>query len=111
MDNISLIIQFAIGVVGIVALWKVFAKAGQPGWAALVPFYNLYVMTQVAGKPGWWVLLFFVPFVNIVLCFLLFIAFAQKFGKGAGFGVGLTLLTFIFMPILAFGDAQYDAAA
>ena len=92
-------------------MWKVFVKAGQPGWAAIVPIYNLYVMTQIAGKPGWWLLLFFIPFVNIVIAILLSIAIAQKFGKGAGFGVGMTFLGFIFMPILGFGDAQYDASA
>lgn len=95
----------------IVSLWKVFTKAGQPGWACLVPVYNLYVMLQIAGKPGWWILLFFVPLVNLVVSFLLTAGIAEKFGKGMGFGLGLMFLGFIFYPILAFGDAQYQGTA
>ncbi|HFE46191.1 MAG TPA: signal peptidase I [Nannocystis exedens] len=109
--DITYIVQLVIAICAIAGMWKVFVKAGQPGWAAIVPIYNLYVMTQIAGKPGWWLLLFFIPFVNIVIAILLSIAIAQKFGKGAGFGVGMTFLGFIFMPILGFGDAQYDASA
>jgi len=111
VEYITLIIQLAVSVCVIAGFWKVFTKAGQPGWASLVPIYNLYVMTQIAGKPGWWVVLFFIPLVNLICAFLLFIAIAQKFGKGAGYGVGMTLLGFIFVPMLGFGDAQYDAAA
>ena len=111
MENITLIVQLVVSICVIAGFWKVFVKAGQPGWAAIVPIYNLYVMTQIAGKPGWWLVLFFIPLVNIVCAFLLFIAIAEKFGKGAGFGVGMTLLGFIFVPMLGFGDAQYDASA
>jgi hypothetical protein len=100
----------AIVVFELVALWKVFTKAGQPGWATLVPFYNLYVLLKITGKPGWWLILFFVPLVNLVVAVLIYLALAKTFGKGVGFGIGLFVLAPIFLPILAFGDAQYHGA-
>ncbi len=101
----------AFAILMIVSVWKVFTKAGQPGWAAIVPFYNLYVMLQIAGKPTWWIIGFFIPLVNLVVVFLLFTAIAERFGKGTGFALGLIFLGFIFYPILAFGDAQYQGVA
>jgi len=99
-------------VVGIIAgIWKVFTKAGKPGWAAIVPIYNLIVLLEIAGKPLWWFILFLIPIANLVAAILVGIAVAQKFGKGSGFGVGLALLGFIFYPILGFGDAKYQGAS
>ena len=96
-------------VVGVLAgIWKTFAKAGQPGWAAIIPFYNIIVMLQIAGRPTWWIILFFVPVVSLVIAILVSIDIAKNFGKGAGFGIGLAFLGFIFYPILGFGDAQYQ---
>ena len=101
-------IIYAVVIIFIIAsMWKVFTKAGQPGWAAIVPIYNLYILCKIGGKPGWFVLLFLIPLVNIYAMFAVPIAVAHRFGKGTGFGVGLALLGFIFYPILAFGDAQY----
>ena len=94
-------------VVMVASMWKVFTKAGKPGWAAIVPIYNFIVILEIAGKPLWWFLLLLVPFVNFVVFFLLGINIAKAFGKGTGFGVGLTLLPFIFYPMLAFTDATY----
>jgi len=108
MSLILMLFWLAIVVVVIAGIWKTFEKAGQPGWAAIIPFYNYYVMTQVAKKPGWWVLLMLIPIVNIVILILLCIEIAKHFGKDSGFGVGLALLGFIFFPILGFGDAQYQ---
>ena len=88
--------------------WIVFTKAGQPGWAAIVPIYNAYIMIKIAGKPGWWLILLFIPIVNIIIVLLVSLGIAQNFGKGSGFGVGLWLLPIIFYPILAFGSAQYQ---
>ena len=94
--------------VGIIAgIWKVFTKAGQPGWAAIVPIYNFIVLVQIAGKPVWWIILFFIPFVNFIAIILISIEIAKNFGKGAGFGLGLAFLGFIFYPVLGFSDAQY----
>jgi ABC-type transport system involved in cytochrome c biogenesis permease component len=70
-------------------------------------FFLAYVLLKVAGKPGWWVLLFFIPIVNLVIAIIAMIGVAQNFGKGGGFVVGLILLPIIFYPVLAFGSAQY----
>ena len=99
---------YLVVIIAIVAgLWKVFEKAGQPGWAAIIPIYNLYVLTQIAGKPWWWLLLCFIPLVNVVIFFLLSMAVAANFGKDVAFAVGLFFLGFIFYPILGFGSAVY----
>lgn len=112
MDNIIiLLVQLAVAIVTIAGTWKVFVKAGQPGWASIIPFYNVYVFTQIAGKPAWWLVLFLVPLVNVVAAILVFVAIAEKFGKSSGYGVGMALLGFIFVPMLGFGDAQYNASA
>lgn len=102
-----IVVWLAFFVFMFASMWKVFAKAGKPGWAIIVPIYNIIVMLEIAGKPLWWFLLMLIPLVNIVVAFMVMIGIAEKFGKSAGFGVGLTLLGFIFFPILAFGDAEY----
>jgi hypothetical protein len=104
---VCLMIGIAIGVFTIAAMWKVFTKAGQPGWAVIVPIYNMVVILKIVGKPLWWLILFFIPLVNLVMGFIVYIELAKTFGKGAGFGVGLVVLAFIFFPILGFGDASY----
>jgi hypothetical protein len=104
------LIWLAFAIFMIASVWKLFTKAGQPGWAAIVPIYNLIILLKVAGKPGWWFLLFLVPLVNLIISIVVVIAVAQNFGKGAGFAIGMIFLPFIFYPILGFGDAQYQAA-
>lgn len=95
----------------IAGVWKIFTKAGQPGWASIVPIYNWYVWCKIVGRPGWWVILFFIPFVNLIVGIILCIDLAKSFGKGVGFGIGLILLPVIFCPILGFGSAQYQRPA
>lgn len=96
-------------IVGIIAgFWKTFVKAGKPGWAAIVPIYNIIILLEIAGKPIWWIVLFLLPLVNIVAAVLVGIEVAKRFGKDQIFGVGLGLLPFIFYPILGFGSAQYQ---
>jgi len=90
--------------------WKMFSKAGQPGWASIIPIYNVIVLLQIAGKPVWWILLCMIPLVQIVPLIIMNIEIAAKFGKDGGFAVGLTLLPFIFFPILGFGSATYQGA-
>jgi hypothetical protein len=104
------IIWLAVVVLCIAGFWKVFTKAGHPGWAAIIPIYNVYILTKIAGRPGWWVLLFLVPVVSFVIAILIGIDVAKAFGKGAGFGVGLALLAPIFYPVLGFGAATYQGA-
>ena len=102
------IVYFAVMIIMIVAGWKIFVKAGEPGWAVLIPFYNMWVMIRIAGKEWWWFLLLFVPLVNFVAILLVSIGIAEKFGKSALFGIGLMFLGFIFYPVLAFSDAEYQ---
>ncbi|MDA3924718.1 MAG: DUF5684 domain-containing protein [Kiritimatiellae bacterium] len=105
---LPLLIQLALVLLMVIGMWKVFVKAGQPGWAIIVPIYNTIVLIQVAGKPIWWFLLMFIPIVNIVITILLTVEIAKKFGKGGGFAAGLIFLPFIFYPILGFGSAEYQ---
>ena len=107
MAGTILIVELAIALIMIVSLWKIFSKAGQPGWAALIPFYNAYVLLKIADKPGWWLVLMLIPGVNLVIMIITMVALAANLGKGGGFLVGLILLTIVFCPILGFGGAQY----
>lgn len=104
------IIVLAVGIVMIVALWKIFEKAGEPGWAAIVPFYNNYVLFKIAMGNGWLFLLCLIPFVGSVVALVAFFKLAIAFGKGAGFGIGMIFLSPIFLCMLAFGDADYQGA-
>lgn len=104
---VALVLYLALLVLMIAALWKVFTKAGEPGWAAIVPFYNVIVWLKIAGRPAWWIVLMLIPFVNVVVAIIASIDFAKAFGKGAGFGLGLAFLPFIFYPILAWGSTSY----
>ena len=108
---ISMIFGLLVALLLIVAMWKVFTKAGQPGWASIIPIYNLYIWCKIVGRPGWWIILLLIPFVNIIVGIILCIDMAKSFGKGVGFGIGLALLGIIFWPILGFGSAQYQGPA
>ncbi len=101
------IIGLAIAIFMIVAMWRVFSKAGQPGWAVFIPIYNTIVLLRVAGKPWWWLLLMLIPLVNIILVIIVYASVATNFGKGGGFAVGLILLPYIFIPILGYGSAVW----
>jgi hypothetical protein len=102
------LIFLAVLLIMLAAMWKLFAKAGEPGWAIIIPIYNIIVLLKVSGKPWWWLFLFIIPIVGIVIALLSNIGLARNFGKGTGYGIGLFLLPFIFIPILAFGSAQFQ---
>src|SRR5207249_10053591 len=102
------ICYLAFTILMLAAWWKIFTKAGQPGWACIIPIYNLYVWCKIVGRPWWWILLMLIPFVNLIIAIILLIDLAKSFGKGVGFGIGLLLLGVIFFPILGFGSAQYE---
>jgi hypothetical protein len=106
MSPAMMAVWLVVVVVLIAAMWKIFTKAGQPGWASIIPIYNWVVLCKIVGRPAWWVLL-------VLLCFPIFfivlsIDLAKSFGKGVGFGLGLALLGVIFFPILGFGSATYQ---
>lgn len=103
-----MLVWLAVVVLMIAAMWKVFVKAGKPGWAAIVPIYNIIVLLEIAGKPLWWFILFLIPFVNFVVLIIVSISIARNFGKGTGYGLGLAFLAPVFYPILGFGDARYN---
>lgn len=107
----GMIVYFAICIVLIAAQWKIFEKAGKPGWASIVPIYNIIVLLEIVKKPTWWVILFLIPFVNIVILAIVCIQLAKAFGKGTGFGIGLLLLSIVCFPILGFGDAVYEGTS
>lgn len=109
--GIFLILYLAIIVIVLAGFWKMFAKAGQPGWAAIVPIYNAYIMCKIAGRPGWWVVLLLIPYINFIFWIIVMLDLAKSFGKSIGFAVGMILLSFIFIPILGFGDAEYQGPA
>lgn len=104
----AIVLMCVLALIQIIAMWKVFVKAGQPGWAAIIPIYNIYIMTKIAGKPGIWVLLCFIPIVNIVIGIWLYNMLSKSFGHDEGFTVGLLLLGIIFWPILGFGSSKYQ---
>jgi hypothetical protein len=102
-------LNLAIAVLYIASLWVIFTKAGKPGWASLIPIYNIIVLLEIVGKPWWWIFLVLIlPFIfGIWMLNLL----SKSFGKGVGYTLGLLFLGFIFFPILAFGDAKYTGPA
>lgn len=109
-NNISgwfFFLAFCATVFMFVTMWRVFAKADQPGWGVLIPIFNLYIMLKIAGKPGWWLIFFLIPVINIVVQIVMAIDIARNFGRGGWFAAGLIFFPIIFFPILAFGNAEY----
>lgn len=104
-----LLLMLGLGVFYIACGWIIFSKAGKPGWASLIPIYNTIVMLDIAGKPWWWFFLLMIPVVGLILAIMVVIDFAKAFGKGTGFAIGLILppTALVFVPILAFGSAEY----
>lgn len=102
------LIYLAVIIAMVAGMWKIFVKAGKPGWAAIVPIYNIIVMLEIVEKPIWWIVLFLIPIVSLVAAVLVMIGLAAKFGKGAGYGIGMVLLPIVFIPMLGFGSAQYQ---
>ncbi len=110
--SLIFLIVFVWLVVALIAMWKMFEKAGKPGWGALIPFYNIYLLIKIVGRPGWWLFLLFVPFVNIVIEVILAMDVAKSFGKSSLWGIiFILLLGGLGYIILGFGSAQYVGPA
>lgn len=105
--TVYLVVALAISILNIIAMWKIYAKAGKPGWACLIPFYSQYCLFDIVWGNGWLFLLSYIPLVNIVVMIILYFKLAKAFGKGTGFGFGLLFLRTIFVLILGFGSAEY----
>lgn len=102
------LIPFLILVALIVAgMWKIFQKAGYEGWEAIVPVYNLYILTKIVGKPGYWTVLMMIPYLGMIWSIWAYNMLAKSFGKDEAYTVGLVFLSFVFFPILGFGEAKY----
>jgi hypothetical protein len=107
MERMLIVAYCAVILLVVASAWRVFQKAGRPGWSAIVPIYNAYVLLRISNKPGWWLALMFVPGVNIVCSVLASVSLAERFGRSVAFGVGLAFLGFLFYPVLAFGESRY----
>lgn len=92
----------------ITSWWKIYIKSGHPGWTSLIPIYNILIFLKIIGKPWYWLILFCIPYVNLVFIIWGYNLLSKKFGKDEGFTVGLILLPFIFLPILGFGKSKYN---
>jgi len=110
-NPMSSILFWVLMIIVIVGMWKMFEKAGKPGWASLIPIYNFIVLLEIVGKPLWWIVLMFIPIVNIIIAIWVTNLLAKSFGKSEAFTVGLIFLPFVFYPILGFGSAQYQGPA
>jgi hypothetical protein len=111
MGALILIVYLAVVIAVIASFWKTFEKAGKPGWAAIVPIYNVIIMLEIAGKPTWWIVLFLIPIANFIVLILINLEIAKKFGQSSGFGIGMSFLPFIFWPMLGFVSAVYDGGS
>jgi len=103
---ISILIFLALFILPFAGFYKMLKKAGLPGWG-VIPLINLYFIVKMAERPVWWLILLLIPLVNLFAFILLHIDIAKKFGAGIGFGLGMTFFSFIFYPLLGFGDYQY----
>ena len=109
MFGIAIIFYLGVIFLMIASMWKIFEKAGEKGWKAIIPIYNLVVLLQIVGKPDWWIVfMLLVPIANIVFMIWTYNMLSKSFGKDEGFTVGLILLGIVFFPVLAFGDAEYQ---
>ncbi len=109
--GIAIILYLALIVLMIVSMWKIYTKAGKPGWACIIPIYNIIVLLEIVGKPWWWFLLMLLPFVNIVLAIWMLNLLSKSFGHDVGFTLGILFLSFIFIPILGLGESKYVGPA
>ena len=101
------LLVFSIIVFSIIIYWKIYEKAGEPGWAVIVPFYNLLIFLKIVNKPWWWLFLLMIPIANIVLLIILIHRLSRSFGKDGGFTIGILFLNIIFLAILAFDKSTY----
>ena len=108
---LGLIIQLAVVAFFVWVFWRIFEKAGKPGWAAIIPIYNVIVLLEIVGRPWWWLILFLIPLVGFVVAFLVVLDLSRSFGHDLAFALGLFFLGIVFYPILAFGGDTYGGPA
>ena len=101
------VVEIIWTVLVIIGGWKMFVKADKPGWGIIIPFYNTYLLCKIAGRPGWWLILFFIPIVNIIIWLIVALNISENFGHGAGYGILLWLFAPIMFLVLGFGSDVY----
>ncbi len=111
MSSAFWIFYLALIVLFIAAWWQIFTKAGEEGWKAIIPIYNIIVLLKIVGREWWWVLLMLIPFVGLIVWIIVMLDLAKSFGRGTGFAIGLILLGPIFALILGFGSDTYRGPA
>ena len=95
----------------ILPTWFLYKKAGEPGWASIAPIYTTLIWLKIVGKPWYWILLFLIPYVNLIFLIWATNLTSKSYGKEEGFTFGLIFLPLIFYPILAFGSSKYIGPA
>lgn len=103
----EMIILLIVFFIPTISLWKLFIKAKKPGWAVIIPFYNIVIFMEIIGKPWWWLFLWLIPYLNIIWVIWSWNLMVKSFGKSESFTIGIILLWVIFLPILAFGNSEY----
>ena len=106
-----LAVELIVAVMSIMVMWTIYDRAGEPGWASIVPIYNVIILLKIAGRPAWWFLLMMIPVVNFIILFMICMDLAVAFDRGIPFAAGLFFLPFIFYPLLAFGEPDYVGPA
>ena len=101
------LLKIGMFLVFVVGTWRLYTKAGQPGWMAFIPILNALGLLKMAGKPVWWIVPMFIPVIHFIPWFFIAQGLSKSFGKGALFGLGLCVLPFVFAPMLGFSDARY----
>lgn len=108
MDAKQLLLQFLLSqFLFAFMFYRVFIKAGKPGWAALVPFYNVFLFFKISGSPGWWVIFSVIPLIKFVFFIIGGYRLAKRFGKGDDYAIACAMFGFIFVPILGYGKSEY----
>lgn len=111
MSSNIVIFMIVLAVITLAAQWRIYEKAGKPGWAAIIPIYNTLILLEIIGKPWWWLFLFLIPGVNFIFAIWSVNLLSKSFGQGVGFTIGLLLISIIFYPMLGFGNYEYKGPA
>ena len=105
------LIYLVIYVLVVAGWWMIFSKAGEAGWKAIIPIWNILVLLRIVGREWWWIILMLIPIVNIVICVIVSLDLAKSYGRGTGFGIGLIIFPYIWSLILGFGSDTYRGPA
>ena len=111
MSGIFWIIYLAAIIAIIAGWWMIFTKAGEDGWKAIIPIWNILVLLKIVGREWWWIILMLIPIVGFVIWIIVALDLAKSYGRGTGFGIGLIFLPYIWSLILGFGSDTYRGPA